>query len=151
MPAFQSQWAFLARTSFIPVALGLLMTASSGSLLAQRKVPIVNAPQGFQANHTEIELVDVRQRGAWPHHLQRKAGKFILLVINDTPDLSAAFVLEPAGVADGALGPNPILRIGAPGEWIHDHRLAALFDATTGNFDLKSAVTGKILCTITIE
>jgi hypothetical protein len=135
------------------IALGFLMLGilSSLPIRAQDDVPLVNVPLDQQKNKepVEVEVVEVHRLMAIPDHIERSPGKFILLLVNRTPDPSAAFVLEPAGIAEGTPDRKPLLRLG--GAHARKHRTAGLLDASAGNFELKSADTGKVFCTITIK
>lgn len=135
-----------------------LLLALTGSIAApsvygQQSIPLQNpdaASAAVAGKHLEVEVVEVGPHGALPGEIHRPAGKFILLLVNRTHDPAAVFVLDPEAANDGATAASPILRLTdrAPST---RHKIAGLVDLPAGRFDLKSAVTGKVLCRITIE
>ena len=136
-----------------PLALALLAIGIVLSPPAPAQdIPLVNVPLDQQKSKepVEVEVVEIHRLMAIPDHIERSPGKFILLVANQTPDPAASFVLEPAGEAtDAKQGVQPLLRLG--GVHARRHRTAGLLDLSPGSFELKSAETGKVFCTITIK
>jgi hypothetical protein len=126
---------------------------------AQQKVPIENlkdtagtarAARLDDLTRVEAETIEVGPGGAIPAAIQRPAGKFILLLTNRTQEAGAAFIVDPAAVGEGVIGPESLLRLtDAPTR--SKHRMAGLIELPAGEFNLKSAKTGKVLCRITIE
>jgi hypothetical protein len=117
----------------------------------QRRIPLANQPASEKiTGHVEVEVIEVGHGMAAPATIKRPAGKFILLVVNRSHDPAASFVLEPASVGEGVIGPNPILRL-MDQRASSKHRIAGLVDLPAGQFYLKSAATGKVLCRITID
>jgi hypothetical protein len=138
-----------AAMALLVLGLGL---ACPRQVPAQDDVPLVNVPLDQQKNAepVEVEIVEVHRLMAIPDHIERSPGKFILLVVNRTPDPAASFVLEPARAAtDAKQGDKPLLRLG--GVHARKNKTAGLIDASTGAFELKAADTGKVFCTITIK
>lgn len=100
----------------------------------------------------DVEQIEVRRLGAIPNEIHRHAGRFLLLVINRDPeDPNAVFVIDPAAIGAGKIGPSPVLRVGGIGIDDRKHRAAGLFEGTPGEFDVKYAETGKIVCKIKID
>lgn len=157
-PSRDCKGAFLTvtlRAPFLPVrplALALLAIwiVLSPRALAQ-DVPLVNVPLDQKSKEAvEVEVVEIHRLMAIPDHIERSPGKFILMVVNRTPDPSAYFVLEPAGEAtDAKQGVKPLLRLG--GADARKSKTAGLIDMSIGTFELKSADTGKVFCTIAIK
>jgi hypothetical protein len=129
------------------LAIGIVLSPRA---LAQ-DVPLVNVPLDQKSKEpVEVEVVEIHRLMAIPDHIERSPGKFILMVVNRTPDPSASFVLEPAGEAtDAKQSAKPLLRLG--GAHARKHRTAGLLDLSPGTFELKSADTDKVFCTITIK
>ncbi len=105
------------------------------------------------ANETlEVEQVEVTKGGANPALLTRPAGRFILVVINrNETDQAAGFVIDPAAVGNLKLGLNPLLQVGGARLMDRKHRAASLFAGAPGEYDLKYADSGLIVCHITIN
>jgi hypothetical protein len=136
-----------------------LLLALTGSIAApgvyaQEKIPLQNQDAASAAavagKHLEVEVLEVGPHGALPAEIHRPAGKFILLVVNGTHDPAAVFALVPEAAGDGVTAAKPMLRLTdrAPST---KHKIAGLVDLPAGQFDLKAAATGKVLCRITIE
>ena len=135
----------------LSILLATVLGAIEPQLCAQQIIPLQNqAAAASTTERLEVEVIEIRHGTAMPAAIHRHVGKFILLVVNHTHDPAASFVLDPASVGEGAVGPNPFLRLtDQPAS--SRRRIAGLTDLPAGQFDLKSAVTGKILCRITIE
>lgn len=139
----------------LPVLL-LVLTASitAPNLYSQQKIPLQNQDASSAAaiagKHLEVEVIEVGPHGAIPAEIHRPVGQFILLLVNHTHEPAASFVLVPEAAGDGVAAANPILRLTdrAPSA---RHKVAGLVDAPAGQFDLKSAATGNVLCRITIK
>jgi hypothetical protein len=137
---------------FFTAAIFLCLAAVSFRISAQQAIPLQNqsTPSAIGTEHPQVEVVEIRRGGALPAEIHRPAGKFILLVVNRTHDPAASFAIDPASVGEGVIGPNPLLHL-ASGAASTKHRLAGMVDLPAGQFHLKAASTGKILCRITIE
>ncbi len=136
----------------------MLLLAAAGSVIGQS----TQSPAAPEANGTtklesrtsgasgkglEVELIEVRRLMAIPNRIQRHAGKFILMVRNeDRTNFDEAFVLDSSSVGDGVVGPSPLARFGGKGLTDGKNRSSILIDGQPGEWDLKSASTGKILC-----
>jgi hypothetical protein len=134
----------------------VLFLALMGGVVApnaypQRSIPLANQPASEKiTGHMDVEIVEVGRGMAVPTTIKRPAGKLILLIVNRSHDPAASFVLEPASVGEGVIGPNPILHLtDQPAS--SKHRIAGLVDLPAGQFYLKSAATGKVLCRITVD
>jgi len=77
------------------------------------------------------------------------ADVYEFLASADNPD--AAFIVEQTHGDETVLNSPPHLRIGGSGANDYRHRSAALFDAPAGDFELKYADTGEIVCHIKID
>lgn len=124
------------------------------SAQAQRPIPLQNLPAAATKANTqgiEVEIVEVGRLGALPEAITRPAGKFTLLVVNHSGNAQESFVLEPAAVGEGTIGANPFIRLRDRPSPSFRHRLAGLIDLPQGNFDLKSATSGKVLCKFQIN
>jgi hypothetical protein len=113
--------------------------------------PRMGSGSSSTAKHFEVELVDVRDKVAFPSTLHRPVGPFILMLVNRSRDVHAAFVLDPAAVDEGVVSPNPSLRLAEAAAATSHHRLAGLVDLPAGTYHLKSVASGKTLCSLTIE
>jgi hypothetical protein len=139
----------------MPVRYAALSLLAMGIVLPPpartQDVPLVNVPLDQKTKEpVEVEVVEIHRLMAIPDHIERSPGKFILMVVNRTPDPSAYFVLEPAGEAtDAKQDVKPLLRLG--GAHARKSKTAGLIDMSIGTFELKSADTGKVFCTIAIK
>ena len=133
------------------VVLGIFVQSFKAQ--GQRAIPLQNQAAQPTANtaHPEVEVVEVHNGSGLPAAIHRSSGAFILLLINRTHDPAAAFSVDPASIGDGVVGPNPLLRLTDSAVASSKHRLAALADLPPGEYYVKFAATGKILCRITIE
>lgn len=138
------------------LCLSVLFLALMGGVAApnaypQRSIQLANQPASEKiTGHVEVEVIEVGRGMAAPATIKRPAGKFILLIVNRSHDPAVSFVLEPASAGEGIVGPNPILHLtDQPAS--NKHRIAGLVDLPAGQFYLKSAPTGKVLCRITID
>jgi hypothetical protein len=148
-------FSFLSLVLSVPVRYAALSLLAIGIVLPPpartQDIPLVNVPLDQKSKEpVEVEVVEIHRLMAIPDRIERSPGKFILLVVNRTPDPAASFVLEPAGAGiDAKQGAKPLLRLG--GVHARKHRTAGLLDMPSGNFELKSADTGKVFCTIAIK
>jgi hypothetical protein len=120
---------------------------------AQDVIPLQpGSPHPNAGEKLDVEQIEVRRLGAIPNEIHRHAGHFLLLIVNRNPeDPNTAFVIDPAAIGDGKLGPSPLLRVGGIGINDRKHRSAGLFEGKPGEFDVKYADTGKIVCKIKID
>jgi hypothetical protein len=111
-------------------------------------LPLVpGSPAPNQGEQLPVELVEIGPNGAvMPQAIHRPAGRFILVVSNaNQGTMETGVVIEPSTVGNLKLSATPLLRLGGRAVSDASHRSAALFAGTAGSFDLKDAVTGKIL------
>jgi len=141
---------FVSRLKISPFVVFLTLTALAA---ASDKIPLdPRSPQPASGEHLEVERIEIQKAGAIPATIHRRPGRFFLLVVNrNEANRDAAFVVDPASIGDMTLGPNPLLRLGGPGLNDYKHRSASIFVAPVGEFDLKYADTGKIVCHISID
>jgi hypothetical protein len=111
-------------------------------------LPLVpGSPVPNQGEQLPVELIEIGPNGVtMPKAIHRMAGRFILVVSNaNQSTIETGVVIEPAAVGDLKLSATPLLKLGGRAVSDASHRSAALFAGTVGSFDLKDAVTGKIL------
>jgi hypothetical protein len=146
---------------FIWLSLALITAGTTASLCgeAQQKVHIENLKDTAGRSQTsrvddvsrlEAESIEITPGGAIPAAIHRPAGKFIVLLTNNTQENDAVFVVDAAVEAEGAAEAEPLLRL-ADAPTRPKHRMAGLIELPPGEFDLKSAKTSKVLCRFTIE
>lgn len=121
----------------------------------QDSVPLYpGSPQPNPGEKLEVERVEIRRLGAIPREIHRQPGRFILLIVNqNSTDSDAAFVVDAATPA-GTVNTPPVshlLQLGGPAGNDVKHRSASLFDAPAGEFELKYAVSGQVICQIKID
>jgi hypothetical protein len=134
------------------LVLGAALCSTPFFLQAQGKAPLMNpgsAPAGA-GKSLQVEVLEIQHSSALPDHI-RHSGKFILLLVNRTPDPSAAFVLDAASPGEGGPASPHLLRWGGPGGWSGKHASSAIVDQAAGEYQLKSSTTGAVLCTISVE
>ena len=114
-------------------------------------VPGSSAPN--QGEQLPIELVEIGATGVMmPQALHRTAGRFILAVSNaNQSTMETGVVIEPAAIGDLKLSATPLLKLGGRAVSDTSHRSAALFGGAVGAFDVKDAVTGKILGKVILQ
>ena len=141
---------YVFQRTFLSCLLAITPAVSAG---AADRVPLYpGSAQPKPEEKLEVEQVEVHRLMAIPSQIRRPAGRFLLLVINrDETDPDAAFVIDPAAVGDGKVGPNPVAQAGGKGISDRKHRSAALVDSMAGDFDLKYLKNGKVLCKIHLE
>lgn len=129
-----------------------IVAASIHVLPAQDKVPLTNGQSAGanQPDRLEIEVMEIHRLSAVPNHI-RRSGKFVLLLLNRTSDANAAFVLEPVASGGAQASQTAAVRWGGPGGWSSKRASSAIIDQSPGEFHLKSATTGHVLSTITVE
>ena len=113
---------------------------------AAQQIPIVNPPGQDKkpAQPLEIERVEIHGRMALPSNITRPAGPFVLLLVNETGNPKASFVVRPAGTATATLvfdAHTPEVR----------RRKAGLLDLHKGQYELAAVDSEHVLCTITIK
>lgn len=149
---------------FIGFSFALIAAGATAALCgeAQQKVHIENlkdtagrsqASRMEDVSRLEAESIEITPGGAIPAAIHRPGGKFIVLLTNSTPETDAVFVVGAAKAGEGAEGAEraePLLRL-ADAPTRPKHRMAGLIELPPGEFDLKSAKTGKVLCRFTIE
>jgi hypothetical protein len=111
-------------------------------------LPLVpGSPAPNQGEQLPVELIEIGANGAMmPQALHRMAGRFVLVVSNaNQGTVDAGVVIEPAAIGDLKLSASPLLKLGGKAVSDGSHRSAGLFAGAAGTFDLKDAVTGKIL------
>jgi hypothetical protein len=135
----------------VPSVLFCALGIFFGSLHAQEKVHLATGPlsDADKALRLEVETVSVSRFGALPNSIHRHPGKFILVVLNKSGNPQQSFTLEPVAPGNAPPSGNPPMRLG--GLTARNGKAAGLIDAPIGQFQLKSATTGNVLCQITIE
>ena len=132
----------------------LLCPGMCSILKAQDDVPLQNKDVfGLKANETlEVEVLEITPDGAIPAEIHRPAGKFILLIVDRTPDHTTSFLVSKAAQPGDALGnAAPLLRVDSSKADPRKHRMATVISAPAGEFDLKSETAGKLLCKFVFE
>lgn len=116
---------------------------------AQDEVPLQNKDMvPIQRNEPlEIETLEISQSGALPAKIHRAAGKFILLIVDRSPDHATSYlVVRAPQKGDAQVVPAPLLRVDSRKADPRKHRLATVVLAPPGEFDLKSEINGRVLC-----
>jgi hypothetical protein len=83
-----------------------------------------------------------------PASITRPAGKFFLLVVNKTRTPLSLTFDSPSLSATALSALTQALNLGALQSV---RRVAGEFDALAGTYNIRSAASGTVLCTITIE
>jgi len=94
----------------------------------------------------EIETLEINRSGALPAEIHRAAGKFILLIVDRSPDHTTSYLVVRAPQKGDAQVPAPLLRVDSRKADPRKHRLATVVLAPPGEFDLKSEINGRVLC-----
>lgn len=127
--------------------------AMLAQLGAQTAIPPPSPTHTDNDQRLEVEFVEVHNLMGIPAQIRRKAGPFILVVANRTPDPTAWFVVDPAPPANAAataVNLPHVLTIGSA-QYERKRRAGVLFSATPGTYQLKNGTTGTVLCSITIN
>jgi hypothetical protein len=129
------------------ICAGLLCTTP----LSAQQIPVVNPPgKGKKPDGSlEIERLEIHRLMALPSSIKRPAGPFVLVLVNETGNPKASFILERV---------IPAVEAAAAAAIVFDshtpevrHRKAGLLDLPKGGYYLKAAAKDQILCTLTIE
>jgi hypothetical protein len=135
--------------------LRLLVSLGLCSMLyAQDEVPLQNTDlfPKEQNEQLEVETVEINQFGAIPAEIHRPAGKFILLIIDRTPDHAASLsVAKVTANGDKKVIGAPLLRVDKHKADSRKHRMATMVSAPPGEFDVMSDATGDVLCKFIFE
>ncbi len=120
-------------------------------LSGQDAIPLVTGPLSAADKSAKlpVEIIAVTRFGALPNSINRAPGKFILLVLNKTLYSQDAYSLEPVAVGNASAPATAAVRLG--GALAQNRKSAALLNLPVGQYELKSAATGTVLCQITIN
>ena len=125
----------------------------STSLRAQQAVSLVTGPLSAEDKvaSLETEIITVRRLAAWPNTITRHAGKFILILRNRGADPKSVFTIEtvPAPSSAAQVSVPPVVRFDltrAP-----SGLLGGAINPPVGQYQLKSATTGQVLCQLTVN
>jgi len=116
---------------------------------APKLIRPATAPPGERASLIETETVMVSDVAAFPTQITRGPGKFFLQIINGAKHSSVNLVLESPTVAVAQLA--SLDKATNLRGFSHAKHTVGVFDASTGEYHLKSQGTGKILCVITLK
>jgi hypothetical protein len=135
------------------VALMVLAGSIGLRLQAQATLPLVpGSPAPRTGEHLDVVLIYVSPSNVMPAILHRTAGRFVLSVTNsNTTTMNAGLVIEPEAVGALKLSASPLFKLGGKAVSDQSHRSAALLDLPVGEFDLKDATTGRILCKLVFD
>jgi len=132
--------------------LAAVLILSAGYLL-QAQSTSAPAATGTTANKNpnklETEVVTITDAIAFPSKIIRKQGQFYLLLVNQT-HRNAPKIFFDSPTAPAAQ--IPVLGRGLNLPYLPSaHRVAAIFNAPPGVYQLKWQATGRVLLTINIE
>lgn len=138
----------------IAVIASVLFCFSIGAVRAAGQQSALPAPKladvRTRDRSLETERVEIHRLISIPAKIKRPAGKFLLLLITETGDPKASFVIDPSSVGEGVLSPTPV--------FVYDRKTITVKKQMLGNIDLaageyflKSGANGHILCTLTLE
>lgn len=137
---------------FVLLTGGYQLRAQSEAPAPPPVPPIVNTDK------LEVEVVEAHNLSGIPAQIERKAGKFVLVIANRSDDSAAWFTVDPAPAdATATATATPLagtsaahfLTIGS-GQYEKKRRTGIVFDATPGTYQLKFGKTGAVICTIVI-
>lgn len=136
-------WKRCAKNIILCGCAGLLCAIAGWA----QEIRVVNPPGGGKKPNRSLEMerVEIHRLIALPSSIKRPGGPFMLLLVNETGDPKASFVLERSAPAAEVVlvfdSQTPEVR----------HRKAGFLDLPKGEYHLKAAAGNQILCTITIE
>jgi hypothetical protein len=148
--------SIISGRQIVSVVMLAVAIASSGGGWAQAYDNAIHLVPGSPApnpgEQLAVVLVDVRDSGTMPAMINLKAGRILLVVTNASKNTATAgVVIDPGSVGDLKLGLTPLLSLGSSAVVDQNQRSAGVLVGVVGEFDLKDAVTGKILSRIVFK
>ena len=120
-------------------------------LHSQQAVPLITGPLSVQDKTAslETEVITVGRLAAYPNNITRHAGKFILILQSQGADPKASFTVEAVAAVNSTQVAVPLLRF----DFMLSKRglLGGVVNPPVGQYQLKSATTGQVLSTLTIN